>query len=112
MAYPASLKYTKDHEWVELSGDRGKVGITGDATQPRDKGGWAKAMIHVNADGTIARAYNAVTGASGPGAGFSFFARDRDTWRLWASRRVRSNLARSRCFALPPSAARWAGRGS
>ena len=22
------LKYTKDHEWVELSGDRGKVGIT------------------------------------------------------------------------------------
>ena len=28
MAYPASYKYTKDHEWVELSGDRGKVGIT------------------------------------------------------------------------------------
>src|SRR5256885_1065306 len=28
MAYPASLKYTKDHEWVELAGDRGKVGIT------------------------------------------------------------------------------------
>jgi glycine cleavage system H protein len=28
MAYPASLKYTKDHEWIELSGDRGKVGIT------------------------------------------------------------------------------------
>ena len=22
------LKYTKDHEWIELSGDRGKVGIT------------------------------------------------------------------------------------
>jgi glycine cleavage system H protein len=28
MAYPAGLKYTKDHEWVELSGDRGKIGIT------------------------------------------------------------------------------------
>jgi glycine cleavage system H protein len=22
------VKYTKDHEWIELSGDRGKVGIT------------------------------------------------------------------------------------
>jgi glycine cleavage system H protein len=22
------LKYTRDHEWIELSGDRGKVGIT------------------------------------------------------------------------------------
>jgi glycine cleavage system H protein len=22
------LKYTKDHEWIELTGDRGKVGIT------------------------------------------------------------------------------------
>jgi glycine cleavage system H protein len=28
VAYPDGLKYTKDHEWVELSGDRGKVGIT------------------------------------------------------------------------------------
>ncbi|MGC4082115.1 MAG: glycine cleavage system protein GcvH [Vicinamibacterales bacterium] len=28
MAYPAGLKYTKDHEWLELSGDQGKVGIT------------------------------------------------------------------------------------
>ena len=28
MAYPDSLKYTKDHEWVELSGDSAKVGIT------------------------------------------------------------------------------------
>src|SRR3954470_22650046 len=26
--YPASFKYTKDHEWIELTGDRGKVGIT------------------------------------------------------------------------------------
>jgi glycine cleavage system H protein len=28
MAYPASLKYTKDHEWMDVAGDRGKVGIT------------------------------------------------------------------------------------
>src|SRR6202165_5597177 len=28
MTYPAGFKYTKDHEWIELSGDRGKVGIT------------------------------------------------------------------------------------
>ena len=32
-SYPASLKYTKDHEWIELSGDRGKVGITDYAQQ-------------------------------------------------------------------------------
>ena len=28
MTYPAGLKYTKDHEWIELSGSRGAVGIT------------------------------------------------------------------------------------
>src|SRR5439155_10829604 len=28
MAYPTTFKYTKDHEWIEVSGDRGKVGIT------------------------------------------------------------------------------------
>ena len=33
MAYPAQFKYTKDHEWLELSGDRGKVGITDFAQQ-------------------------------------------------------------------------------
>jgi len=32
-SYPAHLKYTKDHEWVDLSGDRGKVGITEYAAQ-------------------------------------------------------------------------------
>jgi len=26
--YPDDLRYTKDHEWVRLAGDRGKVGIT------------------------------------------------------------------------------------
>jgi len=33
MSYPAGFKYTKDHEWIELSGDRGKVGVTDYAQQ-------------------------------------------------------------------------------
>ena len=33
MAYPDGFKYTKDHEWIELEGDRGKVGITDYAQQ-------------------------------------------------------------------------------
>ena len=32
-SYPDGYKYTNDHEWVELSGDRGKVGITDYAQQ-------------------------------------------------------------------------------
>ena len=32
-SYPAGFKYTKDHEWIELSADRGKVGITDYAQQ-------------------------------------------------------------------------------
>jgi len=26
--YPAGYKYTKEHEWIEISGSEGKVGIT------------------------------------------------------------------------------------
>jgi glycine cleavage system H protein len=33
MAYPAGYKYTKDHEWIDLKGDRGTVGITDYAQQ-------------------------------------------------------------------------------
>ena len=33
MAYPEGFKYTKDHEWVVLTGDTGKVGITDYAQQ-------------------------------------------------------------------------------
>jgi glycine cleavage system H protein len=33
MAYPTGYKYTKDHEWIEITGDRGKVGITDYAQQ-------------------------------------------------------------------------------
>jgi glycine cleavage system H protein len=28
MAYPADLKYTKDHEWMRVSGNEAEVGIT------------------------------------------------------------------------------------
>ncbi len=28
MAYPADLKYTKEHEWIKVEGDTGVVGIT------------------------------------------------------------------------------------
>jgi glycine cleavage system H protein len=31
--YPANFKYTKDHEWIDIAGDRGKVGITDYAQQ-------------------------------------------------------------------------------
>ena len=33
MTYPANLKYTKDHEWIDLAGEKGKVGITDYAQQ-------------------------------------------------------------------------------
>ena len=33
MAYPSHLKYTKDHEWVEVAGERATVGITDYAQQ-------------------------------------------------------------------------------
>lgn len=39
--------------------------------QNRDKGGLVKAMIFVNQDGTIARCYNGITGASTGNCGFS-----------------------------------------
>jgi glycine cleavage system H protein len=33
MAYPAGFKYTRDHEWIEMTGDQGRVGITDFAQQ-------------------------------------------------------------------------------
>jgi glycine cleavage system H protein len=33
MSYPAGFRYTKDHEWIDLSGDQGRVGITDYAQQ-------------------------------------------------------------------------------
>jgi glycine cleavage system H protein len=32
-SYPAGFKYSKDHEWIEIAGDHGKVGITDYAQQ-------------------------------------------------------------------------------
>src|SRR5206468_810669 len=28
LAYPTDLKYTAEHEWIKVDGDRGRVGIT------------------------------------------------------------------------------------
>jgi glycine cleavage system H protein len=28
LAYPTDLKYTAEHEWIKVEGDRGRVGIT------------------------------------------------------------------------------------
>jgi|SRR5262245_12609981 len=33
MEYPSHYKYTKDHEWIDITGDRGRVGITDYAQQ-------------------------------------------------------------------------------
>ena len=33
MAYPADRKYSKDHEWVRVSGDTAEIGITDYAQQ-------------------------------------------------------------------------------
>ena len=33
MSYPAGFKYSKDHEWIEVTGDRGRIGITDYAQQ-------------------------------------------------------------------------------
>jgi glycine cleavage system H protein len=33
MAYPADLKYSKDHEWIRITGDTAELGITDYAQQ-------------------------------------------------------------------------------
>ena len=33
MTYPAELKYSKDHEWIEVAGESGGIGITDYAQQ-------------------------------------------------------------------------------
>ncbi len=43
----------------------------GNAGQSRDKGGWVKALLFVNQDGTIARCYNGVTGSATGNCGFT-----------------------------------------
>jgi hypothetical protein len=58
----------------------------GDASQARDKGGFVKAMIFVNEDGTIARCYNGMTDVSAGNCGFTI-TRD-DPIRESSSRNV------------------------
>jgi hypothetical protein len=41
-----------------------KLTVAGGANQARDKGGFVKAMVFVNQDGTIARCYNGITDSS------------------------------------------------
>ncbi len=31
MAYPTDYRYTKEHEWIQLQGNRARIGITGHA---------------------------------------------------------------------------------
>lgn len=33
MEYPAGFKYTKEHEWIDVAGQRGRIGITDYAQQ-------------------------------------------------------------------------------
>ena len=33
MAYPSDVKYTKDHEWIRITGDTAEIGITDYAQQ-------------------------------------------------------------------------------
>ena len=33
MEYPAGFKYTKEHEWIDIEGDRARIGITDYAQQ-------------------------------------------------------------------------------
>jgi len=49
---------------------------TGNITQARDKGGLVKAMIYVNANGTINRCYNGITNSSTGNCGFSIIKND------------------------------------
>jgi len=48
-----------------------KLSLAGNAIQNRDSGGFAKAMIYIDANGTIIRCYNGVTGSSSGNCGFS-----------------------------------------
>jgi hypothetical protein len=45
-------------------GDGGELHAFGNAQQSRDKGGWAKAMIHVGAAGNVLACYNSASGSS------------------------------------------------
>ena len=33
MEYPAGFRYTKEHEWIDVAGERGRIGVTDYAQQ-------------------------------------------------------------------------------
>ena len=47
------------------------LGVEGNVTQNRDKGGFVKGMVNVHANGTIVRCYNGQTGSTTPPCGMS-----------------------------------------
>jgi hypothetical protein len=47
-----------------------KLQVAGHASQDRAMGGFVKALVYLNGDGTIARCYNGVTGSSSGNCGF------------------------------------------
>ena len=74
MAYPVGFKYTKDHEWIDLTGDRGRVGITdyaqqqlGDVVYVELPGVGANVMAHascaeVESTKSVSEIFSPVTG--------------------------------------------------
>jgi hypothetical protein len=66
---------------VGVGGESANVGVkgiapiamqaVGNAVQTSNSGGWAKAMVVLNSDSTIARCYNGVTGSSSGSCGFT-----------------------------------------
>jgi hypothetical protein len=55
-------------------GAAGYISVQGNALQPNTSNGFPKIMLAVTADGTIARCYNGVTGASGGNCGVTIQA--------------------------------------
>ena len=47
------------------------IDTNGNVIQNRDKGGFVKAMVYVNGDGTLLRCYNGQTGSSSGNCGFT-----------------------------------------
>lgn len=54
------------------------VHAQGNATQTRDRGGFAKAMLFIAGDGSIVRCYNGLTGSDTGGCGFAVTKLDRE----------------------------------
>ena len=60
---PTDLRYTKDHEWLDLLGDRGKVGITDYAQQQLGDVAVIPGFLHAS----LARSFDDFVGAGDQG---------------------------------------------